>query len=169
MNKIGNKVHNEHPLSSSWYKKANIEQLKRIRASCTSFFERVSKTPSKNNGWTTFANARASVKGKGYARGWIPSNTKATNDYADKQSMAYLCNWFLNPIIKRYFEERGVMVNEEAYALSAMLQWIWRSRIRRNEPIHVFIPSERMRSLLKDWLAGTGVSVAVNQPSSLAA
>ena len=40
----------------------------------------------------------------------------------------------------------------DLYALSALLQWVWRSRIRRSQPIKLFIPSERMRDLFKRWL-----------------
>jgi hypothetical protein len=67
--------------------------------------------------------------------------------------MAYLCNWFYHPVIKGYFQDRGIRVNEEAYALSSMIQWIWRSQIRRGDPITLFVPSERMRGLLKQWLS----------------
>jgi hypothetical protein len=66
-------------------------------------------------------------------------------------AVAYLCNTY-HPVIKAYFESMGVPVYEDLYALSQMLQWMWRSRIRCNEPIHAFIPSERMRGLLKRWL-----------------
>ena len=38
------------------------------------------------------------------------------------------------------------------YALSTMLQWIWRSAIRRGEEIWLYVPSRRMRTLLKDWM-----------------
>jgi hypothetical protein len=33
-----------------------------------------------------------------------------------------------------------------------MIQFIWRSAIRDGKPIHLFVPSERMRTLLKDWM-----------------
>ena len=33
-----------------------------------------------------------------------------------------------------------------------MLQFIWRSAIRNGEEIWVYIPSIRMRSLLKKWI-----------------
>jgi hypothetical protein len=83
---------------------------------------------------------------------FIPCNTKATNDHIEKASLAYLCNVFHHPIIKAYFQDRGITVQEEIHALSEMIQWIWRSQIRRGDPIAVFIPSERMRSLFKQWL-----------------
>jgi len=152
MNNVGKITCSTNPLSSSWYNKANLEDLKKIKSSTETFFSRVAKSKSKFNGWTSYSKHKTKLKGRGYTKGWIPNNAKATNDYSDKQAMAYLCNWFYHPVIKGYFLERGIVVDEDTYALSAMIQWIWRSRIRNGEPVCVFIPSERMRQLLKDWL-----------------
>lgn len=33
-----------------------------------------------------------------------------------------------------------------------MVQWIWRSRIRKGENINIYIPSIRMRKLLDAWM-----------------
>jgi hypothetical protein len=33
-----------------------------------------------------------------------------------------------------------------------MIQWIWRSRIRKGENINIYIPSMRMRNLLNAWM-----------------
>ena len=48
--------------------------------------------------------------------------------------------------------QNNVNVNEETYALSEMLQWIWRSAIREGNEIWIYIPSRRMRKLLQNWL-----------------
>ena len=37
-------------------------------------------------------------------------------------------------------------------ALGALLQWAWRSQIRNAKPIDIYIPSERMRELLYNWI-----------------
>ena len=55
-------------------------------------------------------------------------------------------------VIKQFFKENGVNINEDLYATSELIQWLWRSRIRKYESINVYIPSKRMRSLLIDWL-----------------
>ena len=44
------------------------------------------------------------------------------------------------------------MVDEDGYALSEMIQFIWRSAIRNNEPIYCYIPSKRMRDLLQGYI-----------------
>ena len=46
----------------------------------------------------------------------------------------------------------NISVNEDGYALSEMLQFIWRSAIRDGKEIWVYIPSIRMRTLLKEWI-----------------
>ena len=51
------------------------------------------------------------------------------------------------------FSRYGVSVDNDAFALAEMLQWIWRSAIRDDKSINIYIPSERMRNLLIGWLA----------------
>ena len=46
-------------------------------------------------------------------------------------------------------------LNNDKIALAEMLQWIWRSQIRRGQPINIYIPSKRMRRLLMEWLYGS--------------
>ncbi len=156
MNKIGDANGLRNPLSSTWYDKASDKELKRLKSSTETFFSRVAKSPAKFNAWTAFGKVKTRLAGRCYTKGWIANNAKGTNEFADKQSMAYLCNCFYHPVIKGYFHERGIKVDEDMYALSAMIQWIWRSQIRRGDPIHLFIPSERMRKLLRDWLNTSG-------------
>ena len=43
-------------------------------------------------------------------------------------------------------------VEEDAVALSELRQFVFRTRIRDNEEIFVYVPSKRMRLLLKKWL-----------------
>lgn len=151
-NNIGSRVGKDHPMSSSWYKRVPSHTLDKLRGATQSFFKAIAKTPSKDNAWTTFKDHRSAIAGDGYAKGFLPNNLRGTNDYIDKKSVAYLCNTFYHPIISNYFTQRGVKVYEDLYGLSEMIQWIWRSQIRRHDPIHVFIPSERMRKLFLAWL-----------------
>ena len=67
-------------------------------------------------------------------------------------NVAYLVNRYLNPVVKNFFKSRNVEVDEDGYALSEMLQFIWRSAIREYREINVYIPSSRMRDLLLIWI-----------------
>ena len=61
-------------------------------------------------------------------------------------------NVYLHPGITHFFKQRGINIDEDLYGLSEMIQWIWRSRIRKGENINIYIPSMRMRNLLNAWM-----------------
>ena len=67
----------------------------------------------------------------------------------------YIVNIFMNVSDKRFYQRNGIEVDEDAYALSVMVQWIWRSAIRDGDEIYLYIPSSRMRTLLLDWIEKT--------------
>lgn len=150
LNLIGN---SQTSLSVSWYQrnKDNII-MKILRANCENYFKNIVNTPSNLNMWTTFKEWKPFVKGKGYTKGFVSLSMRATNLYIQKKSVAYLSNRYLNPVIKNFFLTYGIDINEEKYALSELLQFLFRSRIRKGEDINLYIPSSRMRNILKDWL-----------------
>lgn len=92
------------------------------------------------------------ICGKYFVSSYVPLNAVSTNDHDKRKHLAYLVNVFEHPSIVMWFREQGIMLNEDAYALSQMLQWIWRSAIRRGESISIYVPSIRMRQLLIDFL-----------------
>ncbi|MEW8320368.1 MAG: hypothetical protein AB2660_05285 [Candidatus Thiodiazotropha sp.] len=140
------------PMSAGWYKNADNVLLAQLKASTQNFFKKVADTPASENMWTAYKSVSKKLKGARYARQWTPVNLKATNDLIEKRSLAYLCNVHLHPSISNYFSERKIPISNDLYALSELVQWLWRSQIRRGDPIHVFIPSQRMRDLLTTWL-----------------
>ncbi|MDM0660092.1 hypothetical protein QTH47_13285 [Clostridium perfringens] len=150
INLIGSK---NFDLSHGWYRnECNKELIKQLKNNVVNFF--INKTKSKSNEllWTTYKDQKDKLKGKGYTKGFISINIRATNDYSNRFNLAYLVNIFTKPIISNFFVSKGVTVNQDLYALSELIQWIWRSRVRKGEPINLFIPSKRMRNLLIDWL-----------------
>ena len=56
--------------------------------------------------------------------------------------------------VRAYFDEQGIPTSEDLYAISTLVQWLWRSRIRKEhrEAITIYLPSERMRGLFLEWL-----------------
>jgi len=170
LNKIGDL---KYSLSSSWYKEMIKEKgketihLKMLKDNTYNFFTNKAKSTSKFNLWSTFKPYQNKLKGKGYTKGYLPYNTRATNDYREKYALSYLVNIFPHVDISRYFSKKGVKVKSDLYALSILIQWIWRSRIRelnsfkedslekgtdKDTHIIIYIPSFRMRELLKLWL-----------------
>lgn len=140
----------KNALSKGWYESCN--DFSDLKKHTYHFFFDLANTPSKQNMWTTFVDYKRYLKGKGYTKGFVACNARASNKYRGKTSVAYLVNRFANPVIKNFFAEQGIYLDEEAFALSEMLQFIWRSAIRDGKEINIYIPSLRMRSLLVGWI-----------------
>lgn len=145
--------------SKNWYRTRNAEQLKEVRNALTNYFRNLpvhydpvfgyERSKKEYNMWTTFKQYRNQIGNNGYQTCFVPCNAKATNEFMDKTVIAYLCNIYVPPAIKEFFPT----VNEDEYALTEMLQFLWRSAIRLDKTITVYIPSKRMRNLLKKWLS----------------
>ena len=52
-----------------------------------------------------------------------------------------------------FFRTKNIEIDQDLYALSEMLQFIYRSAVRNGEDINVYIPSQRMRSLLQSYIS----------------
>ena len=83
---------------------------------------------------------------------WIAVNTRATNDYAHCSHIFYLYNRWMNSFIKRWLNASDT--DERNYAISELIQLIWRSRIRDGKPIVVFFSSDHTIELFNEWLYG---------------
>ena len=55
---------------------------------------------------------------------------------------------------KKLFSYNNINVDEDYYALDKLIQWIFRSQLRDELPINIYIPSSRMRELLTKWMDG---------------
>ena len=142
-------------LSKAWYERQKgTGLLDELRTHTESFFKHCSCTGSDENMWTTFSSYKNILKGKGYTKGFVPLNMRATNKYADKTAIAYLVNVFPNPIYANFLLAHGVELDNEAYATSSMVQFLFRSGVRNGKDIQVYMPSIRMRTLLERWLEG---------------
>lgn len=88
-----------------------------------------------------------------YAKGcWLHRNARATNRYANRSVMVHCLDLHPMQSVKAYLQDEEYPVDINNYALSTLLQWIWRSQIRNNKPIKLLVLSNRMRALLSDWL-----------------
>lgn len=157
--KINSVGDDKHALSFTWFKK-NTETVKNnkeaLKKNVYNFFINYHRDkPSNTRLWATYKTGQSLLRGKGYFYSDIAFNTKATNDYRDKQVLAYCVNIFMQPNEKQYLLNSGVDIQEDRYALSVMIQWIWRSAIRDGKEIWIYIPSKRMRTLLQDWIEET--------------
>lgn len=154
LNQIGAR---EYDLSKNWYtRNSGNAVMTQLKNNITNYFINKRKTKTTRNLWTTFKDFRNELSGKGYGRAFVPLNMRASNKYRDRISVAYPVNRYLNTGIKNFFLQHDVEVDEDGFALSEMLQFIWRSAIRDGKEIWIYVPSFRMRELLKNWIAENG-------------
>ena len=178
-----NPAMNNYPdsdLSKAFYRKAcntSSNRIKKLKNNLFNFFRNIMKAKAQNILWTCPKDFYKKLKGRGYtftrkprknesekdkkkAQCFLACNAKATNDFRDRNVLAYACNIYCNPYIERYFKNKNesdgteIGIDTDKFALSCMLQWIWRSSIRDKKPIDIYIPSTRMRTLLINWLNG---------------
>lgn len=154
-NKIGSRIGKSNPLSKSWYedkRKKNQGMFTQLKKNTENYFRTVTKTKSVDNMYTVFKSYCKFVKGEGYTKGFVPCNARGTNNFRDKKALAYLINLFMIPDTKKFINHYNIEFDEDLFALSTLLQWIWRSQIRDGKEINIYIPSERMRTLLQNWI-----------------
>ncbi|MBE6964572.1 MAG: hypothetical protein E7441_00885 [Ruminococcaceae bacterium] len=140
-------------LSKTWFNaKTNTKTQMKIKNNIYNYFQNIVKAPASSILWTTFKAAKSKLKGKGYSSKFLACNCRATNEYDETYNIAYCVNIYLHPAVTQFFYRKNINVDEDLYALSEMLQFIWRSAIRKGEEINIYIPSIRMRNLLINWL-----------------
>ena len=83
---------------------------------------------------------------------WIPNTTRGTNNYSHCSHAIYLYEQNVNPILLNWLNANNKQFKTE-FALTEMIQWIWRTRIRNGEPVEVYMPSLRMREIIADWIS----------------
>ncbi len=92
-----------------------------------------------------------SVNSRLFQANWVANTTRGTNDYSHCSHLIYLYDQHLNPAISRWLKRTDKEFSDH-YALTELIQWVWRSRIRKGEPITLYLPSKRMQRIFLDWL-----------------
>lgn len=141
-----------YAMSKSWFEREDpgMDQLKRNVDNCYKHIW--GDIPADKRMWGAYKGAFTKIKGKGYTKGFVTFNAKATNQYRDRDALVYIVNVFMNANERKFYRMHGIEANQDIYALSVMVQWIWRSAIRDGNEVQLYIPSRRMRTLLRDWI-----------------
>lgn len=140
------------PLGVGGYRRMKGKQLLEIQRNIYNFFKYISNGAANDAMWTCFKAQKTKLKGSGYTKGFVSCNARATNEHRHRVNLAYMIDVHMNPVITTFIESRGVDAKNDQYALSSLVQWLFRSAIRDKKPITIYIPSERMRNLLFSWL-----------------
>ena len=152
INEIG--VEN-NALSKSWFDKRDLkDEHKILKNNLKNYFTNLTSSTKDTRLWSTFSKYKDYYSGNGYKTAFISCNLKASNEYRNCEHLAYLMNAYANPILKQWFHKKGITYSDDSYALSMLIQWMWRSTIRDGNSVELYLPSKRMQDLLCRWQAG---------------
>ena len=148
INRIGK---DKHALSMSWYNSGKND-YGQMKNNLQNFFNH--KTPGDRRDRMTgfFKEGWGKISGAGYKKSRVSFNACSTNEYKDRFILAYPVNLFANRNLVTFYSTRGYQFDDDGYALTTMIQWIWRSAIRDGHEVWLYLPSKRMRGLLCDWM-----------------
>lgn len=160
-NTIKTKEVSKYNLSFSWYEKqATKDQLTNISQALYSVFRKYDEDdilftcPKKvlftDKGEIPKRNIRH--KRVRVDCTYLHSSARATNLYSHKKVLVHMYNRYSNIPVKAYLQDYGSPPDDDKFALSELVQWVWRSQIRNGQPIDLCIVSPRMDKLFKKWL-----------------
>lgn len=142
-------------LSYSWYNKTNTKGIKTLR----SYMDKcIRNKPFGTILWTTYKPKKEALKIPKHGlndKNWIACNTKATNDYKDRTAVIYGINRYMSPFKASFWQSQGIPIDMDNWSLNELIQFLWRSNLRdtySSDTVYVYIPSDRMRGLLEEWL-----------------
>jgi len=152
MNRIGE---DRTALSMEWYRKSPEELVDQLRKNLSNYFRnRMKGSEASDRMCATYKDYWGKIRSGGFWNSNVVFTQKSSNSYRDRSVLAYPVNLFVNAGITRFYKEHGQSFDQDRYALSTMVQWVWRSAIRDGKPINIYIPSKRMRTLFTDWMKG---------------
>lgn len=155
-------------MSYSWYTQtASKSQLEKVGAAIRAVGRKAGKdsllvTVPKESITKELSGKRNSryilPRGVSVEDTFLYCGARATNNYSDRSVLIHGFNRYINLVVKSYLQDYGeeldAVPDDDLFALSEMVQWIWRSRIRNNKPIDIYILPKRMETLLIRWLDG---------------
>lgn len=144
-------------LSVTWFKnnkeRKNLDLFKKLSDNIVNYYRHHTNNKNDIKMWTCFKDYIPYLKNKNLpVKKLIAVNARATNDYRDKTLLCYPVNRYTNPYLNQFFTKRDMQINQDEYAVTELIQWIWRSAIRDKNEIIIYIPSQRMRTLLIRFL-----------------
>ena len=143
-----------------WYQKTDKAMLEKVKRSVETTLKE--QMPKGEIFWTTFKDYEKYMEGSGYTRAkkvdgvlrkpFVSKNMRASNEYRDCTNCIYMVNIYPHGSLDSHLRQFDVQIDRDLFALSEVVQFIFRGSIRKHEDMYVYILSERMLHLVQDWL-----------------
>ncbi|MGD9576773.1 MAG: hypothetical protein AB7Y74_00825 [Syntrophorhabdus sp.] len=156
------------PLTMRWYNRKSTtqkEDIAKLSNNLRTFFRHIKINYAADKSdmmWTCPSDFKDKLRhsefddkvedSDGHRKNWVPFNQKATNKFKNRHYLAYPMNVYPRQDVVEFFKMHKVPFSRDRFGLSTLLQWVWRSAIREEGNVILYLPSPRMRALLEDWL-----------------
>ena len=150
-------------LTKSWYDNtANIDNINTLHGKMRYSLSSALKAKADDIMWTCYKKHYNMLSAKGFKNNFVPCNSRATNEFSSRHYIAYMINRYMNPAIKDFL--RGFSTDspelldmfEDMWAVSELIQFVYRSAIRNGEKIKLYLPSKRMSDSLRLFINNYG-------------
>ena len=98
--------------------------------------------------WTTYDVFVNRIKYKGYTKGYIKLYKDYNGSITGRKYLAFIANPYLPAARNTKYE-----IDSDQYALMELLKFMFQSDLRNGHEIWIYIPSSRMRNLLRTWIS----------------
>ena len=165
----------EFDLSSNYYKKnATADDLASVGCDLSNWLNNAFDKPVKKKDffYSTYKVGYESkdrniwrdvksINANKYKKSHVAINERATNEFREVTKVAFLGNIYMDVEVKSYLSSIGLLCLDDeketkrfddTFALTTLLQVVFRSAIREKNHIDLYLPSSRMRDLLISWL-----------------
>lgn len=144
-------------LTKSWYDNpANIDNINTLHGKMRYSLSSALKAKADDIMWTCYKKHYNMLSAKGFKNSFVPCNSRATNEFSSRHYIAYMINRYMNPLVKNFikcmYEKQGEFIDDKAlremdnnFAIVELIQFVYRSAIRNDEDVTLYMPSRRMR------------------------
>lgn len=154
LNNIADYRSKNSAFSQAWYRKHKDDgTMKKIMKHINNYFRNVApkniEFSKKQMLWTVFPNIKHDIEIKGIIKSFINIGEEI-DENESKVVLAFMGNiYFPGKKDGQIFD-----FSEDDFALTILLSFIFQSDLRNGKEILIYIPSIRMRTLLKQWIDG---------------
>ena len=144
----------DNAFSTSWLKAQSPKKYEEIAKKTRSTLQNTFGAKKDTAMWSCTKAYQDLLSPTGFKGAYVVCNIRATNEYRKREHLAYLRNIYMFPRLWQFYKAmRAIEPRHDDYALAELLQWVFRSAIRDGRAIDLYLPSSRMRKLLKGWMS----------------
>lgn len=138
-------------MSPKWFNRTKAPYGQLQRAMQTYYIENGRGIPVTDKLWGAPIEATRRLDAGRFASTRTDPDIRQTEDYSDRHYLAFTFYPYMPINERRLRQKLGWEVDDDAYALDTLIQWLWRTAVRKKEWVHLYLPNRQLRDQLYEW------------------